>query len=1823
MASDNKYQGALLDAIDYLVNNRVQSLDRDKTIVATIVTCSNAITQEYKLSYNGGIIVAYAQDNANYSKDQRVYVLIPQGDMTQRKVIVGRATNANSNDNNITFVSSLLSDYNTIGKNSVNNNGLDPVCGLNSYLKGSYELLYQRVPDAEHHNKIDVNQEELRSYLSGAEAVMLEGSFKTRLPKAHRSGKAGKYGLQIVLAFRNKDYAATDDFNDLPQKAIKHVSYSIDSDSMTGNPMLFENWTDQYNIFSFDKDTFLYVESIMAYCQDFVTEDNKSQAELWGSDVFVKDVEFYGLSKIEAKNGDYVLRLSTPNGAIFKSTTKDEELTALCQVKKQQASDLSDATTFYWFAKDDRVSSSSEDYHLYGGSGWRYLRGKGANKLATFTGYENRAYENKYMVVAVYKSEVILKERFSLYNEACSRDIKITSNLGVRFSFDRGVPQLTCTIGGKESDFEVNEGRDDSLFSFSWSVTDSSTGATVALNQTYDELFAEYKSLLAKFNDDSVAKEDRPSYSDLAAVKSRMAQMEGVTFDRNHLSYPMSKVQTSATFSCSVYMRENDTADSFFIGSATITLSNEGESEPTGYSIIIENGDQVFQYSESGVSPCSDRYTDPLEIRPLACHFYDPAGLEVNPDTYSLVWQFPTSDTMIKSPTTLKMNPATGKIEWLVQETCAFEIFDSYDYFSLDNQILCIVKYDGIDYTRYTNFTFTKVGENGTNGTDVVTKISSKKDSQDKLLAIEVRHEQTQDNQEEQINIRYNNGLRITEEALQFDLYNKNVLLDTSNINKTWKLSGAAAKSKHLTISSNGIISYQTEPKGDTKNGFRNTLIVRASADYSEDGGARQTYYAFYPMPVIEYIKSGLSYTISFDKTKTLKAITYNADGRFPAYNQKQGVFFSLDGANVNSKYIVLQAEGGASDDTTTAAFDLGLVYGDDKNVSARVASLYKTIIDTTTEDGTVVPMESTFDHVYIHPHDTYDGAETNNLVHGVVYASKGDFEAGNSAEAQFYLPIHMSLNTYGLSSLNAWDGTKIEINEDKNYILAPQIGAGVKNSENQFTGIVMGKAVTYPGVDIKESDSIGLLGYADGKQSIWLDAETGNATFGLPESRTEDDNKYTEGRIELRPGGTSRIGNWSIGSRSLYNMWKAPAMESRKGQDGLYYAYKYDDSTGSWTRVGEGSSEDPATKLDIKNTYYGTNMPSATPEKVYESYKIDNSEHTVDGATISFSPYSQGIILNSNPAYFSLKSMPLTRFNSNIRFDAANTVLKEGDSIEVEMDPKKPSVFSIYRHTPYIDPDTGKTIPSGVDKNLPAFTRYPLVGINSNGQFYTNAIQDQESSMGIGKVGAFGKTAADNAYIGAQFAYGKSNILKFYVKNNSAVAWNNHDDPNYKEKDSSLFLSPGTEVENEYDRPFKIYGDSVELYAPDLGGRALEQSSHCLKISQTDAFFGHNGVASLSMPTNGETTLNITKGGLEVSVKGLSSITTDGGLTLTSKGAAIESFGNGRTTTVHGDDLTVASSSLKLSGGEADASVHSSLELYNQGAGSNANYGIQLYFSAKNSNGDGSSQRLSMSSNGTTLAARNGLTFSNSNSGRTYIKNDSDNGIVLNATSSTFDHSSDGAAGARISLMPANGEHKDHASHYAIQDGRTSIISEAEGTGSASTSYIKMTPGIATEFINVVKGDGGTGNIKADGDIYSATNITAAANVKAHELMYDNNYTVAEGKYHTCTAQSVWSFIEDIYDSLNSLQTQADSISSRVSTIEDTYATKNWVDSNFVSGSSSDFVTKSVFNDHTHTFWYSTKRFSINGSSTNEGADGVSEIATSRGTMRVTVSTP
>lgn len=709
----NQVQESILNAIQHMVDSNVNRLAVDKTVTATIVKCTNAITSEYRVNYNGGYMLAYAQNGAVYKENTEVYIHVPLGDFTQTKMIVGKAQKI-TEDSNISFVNSLLNNYNLIGKNPIGGN---PSIGLHSYLKEDYQLIYQY--GEPENSLVTIDSAALRNTIQSAEVVLMEASFATRLPKEHRMAAKGSYGVVFTLAFKDRDETQEDG-----TAAIKYLSYQIDSNSMTGNPFLFNSWSDQQNIFSIDTENFLYIDSILAYSKDFVSKDDHINADLHGADILIKEIEFYGLKEISATNGEYKLTLAMPQGNTLFDTGMNSSVSAVAQLQYKESNNLSDSATFYWFAEDSRITSASENYHMYGGVGWRLLSDKDNNYTATFGGYENKAYVNNYMCVVVYKENIILKDTFIIYNEACRRDITITSSLGEVFSFDRGKPKLTCLVNGYESQFERDSVEEfphpDSLYRFVWSKTDAK-GNTTIFNQTERDI---QKSI------DELIKGGDFSYSTLSALKSIQQDLIGVEFvpGKNTLIYPVKKVDNINIFTCEVFLRDSiaDTQEEeYSIGSASIILQNENAASPLDYSIVIENGNQVFQYSVDGVAPNSTRNLDPITILPLQCRFYDPSGNEVNRHTYSVKWIIPLESTMIKRPVEgLEKNPANEKEEWLPTEIYNLEIAENYNYSATNNQIGVIVTYNKQQYTSQTNLTFTKVGENGTNGTDIVAKIN-------------------------------------------------------------------------------------------------------------------------------------------------------------------------------------------------------------------------------------------------------------------------------------------------------------------------------------------------------------------------------------------------------------------------------------------------------------------------------------------------------------------------------------------------------------------------------------------------------------------------------------------------------------------------------------------------------------------------------------------------------------------------------------------------------------------------------------------------------------------------------------------------------------------------------------------------------------------------------------------------------------------------------------------------------------------------------------------------------------------------------------------
>lgn len=89
--------------------------------------------------------------------------------------------------------------------------------------------------------------------------------------------------------------------------------------------------------------------------------------------------------------------------------------------------------------------------------------------------------------------------------------------------------------------------------------------------------------------------------------------------------------------------------------------------------------------------------------------------------------------------------------------------------------------------------------------------------------------------------------------------------------------------------------------------------------------------------------------------------------------------------------------------------------------------------------------------------------------------------------------PLYIAQNAYNSPLLNAWDDKTVSIDEEGGTIMAPMIGAGKKNVDNQFSGVLMGD------VKAKVDNSValtGLYGYQNGIQTFSL-TEEGKAKFG------------------------------------------------------------------------------------------------------------------------------------------------------------------------------------------------------------------------------------------------------------------------------------------------------------------------------------------------------------------------------------------------------------------------------------------------------------------------------------------------------------------------------------------------------------------------------------------------------------------------------------------------------------------------------------------------------------------------------------------------------
>ncbi len=109
-------------------------------------------------------------------------------------------------------------------------------------------------------------------------------------------------------------------------------------------------------------------------------------------------------------------------------------------------------------------------------------------------------------------------------------------------------------------------------------------------------------------------------------------------------------------------------------------------------------------------------------------------------------------------------------------------------------------------------------------------------------------------------------------------------------------------------------------------------------------------------------------------------------------------------------------------------------------------------------------------------------------------------FNDGNGvAYYNWYQPILIIQNRWPSAMMNAWDGS-LTIDEKNGTILSTMVGAGKKEADNSFTGVLMGDIATGAGYDTKQ---LGVYGFNHGQQS-----------FGFKDDGTAFIGKAGKGRI-------------------------------------------------------------------------------------------------------------------------------------------------------------------------------------------------------------------------------------------------------------------------------------------------------------------------------------------------------------------------------------------------------------------------------------------------------------------------------------------------------------------------------------------------------------------------------------------------------------------------------------------------------------------------------------------------------------------------------------
>lgn len=1067
MSSYQEAADKLFEAMDIITSKRVSSVGFDKTLVCTIESVENAKNGCYKVTDGTSHFKAYADTTAKYSEGQKVYVKVPGGDMNNQKIITGKYVA--SYEEFIPFVSALDSFV------DVTNNVITASDSQFS-LKANGEVPFKVI--------WEYNGERVVSSTSQADKIK---SIKDTLA----------YESEAIMAREDLEIAKKkEEIEKLQSFAYDRIS-NLTSDA--GYDEVVKEIQDAQGVLDRDKQLMIEdLNEITSYsgfkgykCLGLAGSFKTSALDLrtikgaFGLRLDVLGITSTGMSEFRR----FYLDASEMFGNPYRYIT----------FSKQEM--MFDISMYAEIAQARLIFYQNNDFILEDGS---KLDPKAFNAddiilqspYVAF-GFDMNSFTEDTIIIGSKDSLMYSSENAPPYKDIYMRWVHDIDGKFYAIDEVAEVPNQ-ATIHWYR--YKLEQNRRDALAGEFWAeIKDDPILGKDLFNYTFTPDFKAdtdafkviieipsrkiitqelgmNSSLLQKFGE---LKANNPSQGLIDGINSMIAETD------------MKKLSEDYTKYSGLYIRENDTTNldlfeqiyNIIVGERSKTKFYESEQliftnaipqavESVdliqGLSVIIdeENYEGIYRLYDDTYNIINS--TEASKLRTMKAEYSSVAtGIDVLDSAEEITWYFPISNTMIHKPELGKEYSAEdtyiencGKQGYvaikragvdsvekqepgvkLIETTQKFRIKDRYVQSASNNAIYCSVVKRGRTYEAHVLPTFGVAGSNGTDATFLLKMYENNDGEPGREVSA----------------LTINSSVIVVPEL--YDFNNQPIVITNSNkVTYKWN-NGAFDEEDKIQCESLGDSKLLVKTSSTSLEELQ-CFILKAEIPYDvvmnkeevaegeEVESRKVNLSAFLPIAVRSDVK--------YVELEGATWVVYETNGTNPKYYK---IPYKLYGDNL------VQYEG-----ITWEGYSPDFKEEPDAPIEGRPEPPgIKTYYPVVTSVGEFKPAKMFYQDCDNFCVNAYDA--DNNMV--------------------WTQPILISQNRYGSPMLNDWDGD-LTIDEKNGTILSAMIGAGVKNKDNSFSGVLMGQLSK-----AFQTDTIGLYGYDHGAQSFSFDV-TGTATLGV-----------------------------------------------------------------------------------------------------------------------------------------------------------------------------------------------------------------------------------------------------------------------------------------------------------------------------------------------------------------------------------------------------------------------------------------------------------------------------------------------------------------------------------------------------------------------------------------------------------------------------------------------------------------------------------------------------------------------------------------------------